>query len=46
MLGMGYWDIGIGAAFLNYNLVKTNIVGMLIDLLLIGMGAYFIATND
>ena len=45
-LGLGYWDLAIGTAFLNYNAVNNNIVGMLIDLFLIVMGAYFIATND
>ena len=46
MLGLGYWDLALGTAFLNYNFMKNNIVGMLIDLFLIGMGAYFVATNS
>jgi len=46
MLGMGYWDIAFGAALLNYNVAKNNLIGMLVNLFLIGMGAYFIATNN
>ena len=45
-LGLGYLVLALGAAFLNYNLMKDNIVGMFIDLLLIVMGAYFVATNS
>jgi len=45
-LGLGYWDLALGAAFLNYNLMKDNIVGILIDLFLIVMGAYFVTTNS
>lgn len=46
LLGLGYWDLAIGAAFLSCNVTKNNLTGTLINLFLIGMGAYFIATND
>jgi hypothetical protein len=45
MLGLGYWDIATGAAFLNHNITTNDLTGSIIDLFLIGIGAYFIATN-